>query len=153
MLSLRDSGRARRCIRTARRLSGPGRPAVRRDLRDRLTPTRVATASDPVTDMARCTRRRSTLRAAWQTGVGGLRHMPLAVWVAAVAAVYLNVMNGILNTFFPLLALLLGLSLSQAGLLASIRSGVSPSPGSYPYRCSSGSPRRGFGFLRWQRPP
>lgn len=54
-----------------------------------------------------------------------VRSMPLPVWIAAVAALYLNAMSGILNTFFPILALTLGMSLSQAGGLASIRSGVS----------------------------
>lgn len=53
------------------------------------------------------------------------RGLPLAVWIAALAGLYLNVMNSILNTFFPLLALGLGMSLSQAGLLVGLRSGVS----------------------------
>lgn len=53
------------------------------------------------------------------------RGLPLAVWIAALAGVYLNVMNGLLNTFFPILALTLGFSLSQAGMLVGIRSGVS----------------------------
>lgn len=53
------------------------------------------------------------------------RGLPLAVWIAALAGLYLNVMNSLLNTFFPILALTLGFSLSQAGLLIGMRSGVS----------------------------
>lgn len=63
-----------------------------------------------------------TWRRRW---AGVLRGIPLPVWIAGVAALYLNAMSSILNTFFPILALTLGLSLSQAGGLASIRSGVS----------------------------
>lgn len=54
--------------------------------------------------------------------VGGL---PIAVWAAALVAVYLNVMNGLLQTFFPLLGLALGLSIAQIGTLSSVRSGIS----------------------------
>lgn len=54
--------------------------------------------------------------------VGGL---PVAVWAAALVAVYLNVMNGLLQSFFPLLGLALGLSIAQIGTLSSVRSGIS----------------------------
>jgi DHA1 family multidrug resistance protein-like MFS transporter len=53
------------------------------------------------------------------------RGLPLPVWIAALAGLYLNVMNSIMNTFFPILALTLGFTLSQAGLLVGMRSGVS----------------------------
>jgi MFS family permease len=51
--------------------------------------------------------------------------LPFAVWLAALVAVYLNVMNGLLQSFFPLLGLGLGLSVAQIGTLSSVRSGVS----------------------------
>lgn len=59
---------------------------------------------------------------------GGFRAvaaLPFPVWAAAVTAVYLNVMNGLLSTFFPLLGLALGLSIAQIGMLSSTRSAVS----------------------------
>lgn len=57
--------------------------------------------------------------------VGRLGLLPVAVWAAAVVAVYLNLMNGLLQTFFPLLGLAVGLSIAQIGTLQSIRTGVS----------------------------
>lgn len=51
--------------------------------------------------------------------------LPFAVWSAALVAVYLNVMNGLLASFFPLLGLAMGLSIAQVGTLSSIRSGIS----------------------------
>lgn len=51
--------------------------------------------------------------------------LPAAVWAAAAVALYLNVMNGLLGTFFPLLGLSIGLSVAQIGTLSSIRSAVS----------------------------
>ena len=51
--------------------------------------------------------------------------LPFAVWSAALVAVYLNVMNGLLQSFFPLLGLAVGLSIAQIGTLSSVRSGVS----------------------------
>lgn len=58
--------------------------------------------------------------------VGGrVGRLPVAVWAAALVAVYLNVMNGLLQSFFPLLGLTLGFSIAQIGTLSSVRSGVS----------------------------
>lgn len=54
-----------------------------------------------------------------------LQSLPIPVWVAAFTALYLNVMNNILNSFFPLVGLALGFSLAQVGTLSGIRSGVS----------------------------
>ena len=54
-----------------------------------------------------------------------VRRLPTSVWIAFGAALYLNSINGMLNAFFPVLALGIGFSLTQAGTLASIRSGVS----------------------------
>ena len=51
--------------------------------------------------------------------------LPFAVWSAALVAVYLNVMNGLLQSFFPLLGLAVGLSVAQIGTLSSVRSAVS----------------------------
>lgn len=63
---------------------------------------------------------------------GGLRRrltgvalLPIAVWTAAIVAVYLNVMNGLLQSFFPLLGLAAGLTVAQIGTLSSVRSAVS----------------------------
>ena len=51
--------------------------------------------------------------------------LPVAVWTAALVGVYLNVMNGLLQSFFPLVGLAAGLSVAQIGTLSSVRSGVS----------------------------
>jgi predicted MFS family arabinose efflux permease len=51
--------------------------------------------------------------------------LPFAVWSAALVAVYLNVINGLLQSFFPLVGLALGLSVAQIGTLSSIRTGIS----------------------------
>jgi predicted MFS family arabinose efflux permease len=64
---------------------------------------------------------RRTLRRGALT-LGGL---PFAVWAAAIVALYLNVMNGLLSSFYPLLGLSLGLSIAQIGTLSSLRSAVS----------------------------
>ena len=53
------------------------------------------------------------------------RYVPLAAWVAALTGFYLNTTNAVLNTFFPLLGVSLGFSLSQVGVLAGSRSAVS----------------------------
>ncbi len=60
--------------------------------------------------------------------MGSLRRtglLPFAVWSAALVAVYLNVINGLLQSFFPILGLALGLSIAQIGTLSSIRTGIS----------------------------
>lgn len=57
--------------------------------------------------------------------LGRVAVLPVAVWAAALVAVYLNVMNSLLSSFFPLLGLTLGLSIAQIGTLSSVRSGVS----------------------------
>lgn len=60
-----------------------------------------------------------------RTLIDRLGTLPVAVWAAALVAVYLNVMNGLLQSLFPLLGLALGLSVAQIGTLSSVRSGVS----------------------------
>ena len=67
---------------------------------------------------------------AWMTRIGRrafarFATLPAAVWITCLTGLYLNVMNSIMNTFFPVLGLALGFSLVQVGSLASIRSGVS----------------------------
>ena len=64
---------------------------------------------------------RRTLGAAW----GSIASLPFAVWAAAVTALYLYVMNGLLTSFYPLLGLGLGLTFAQIGTLSSMRSAVS----------------------------
>jgi MFS family permease len=51
--------------------------------------------------------------------------LPAAVWAAAIVAAYLNVMNGLLQSFFPLLGLAAGLTIAQVGTLSTLRVGVS----------------------------
>lgn len=57
--------------------------------------------------------------------IRGLVLLPFAVWAAALVAVYLNAMNGLLQSFFPLIGLAMGLSVAQIGTLSSVRSGIS----------------------------
>lgn len=70
-------------------------------------------------------RGRRRLQGRLASAVGRLGLLPFAVWAAALVAVYLNVMNGLLQSFFPLLGLALGLSVAQIGTLSGVRSGVS----------------------------
>lgn len=51
---------------------------------------------------------------------GWVRGLPPGVWLGAAIALYINVVNGGLNAFFPLYALGLGLTLTQIGLLSGI---------------------------------
>ncbi|MGH2828810.1 MAG: MFS transporter [Actinomycetota bacterium] len=55
----------------------------------------------------------------------GLAAMPLLVWTGVLIMFYINVINGVINTFHPLIALGAGLSLTQIGLLSSCRSWTS----------------------------
>jgi len=92
-------------------------------------PTKEETAGTtpedvPAPDATRGAKRRLTL-----TGLReGLRRsvrVPTVVWTAAFVSFYANTMNSLLVSFFPLLALTLGMTLSQAGALSAIRSGTS----------------------------
>lgn len=56
---------------------------------------------------------------------GAARGLPSPVWSAAIVAAYLNVMNGLLQSFYPLLGIAAGLSLAQVGTLAGLRTGIS----------------------------
>lgn len=62
-------------------------------------------------------------RPAWRA----LASMPVAVWVGVLVMFFINALNGITNTFQPLIALGAGLSLTQIGALSSIRSWASSS--------------------------
>jgi predicted MFS family arabinose efflux permease len=73
---------------------------------------------DVSTRPGRAERVRGTLVRGFRS-VGGL---PAAVWAAALVSVYVNVMNGLLQSFYPLLALGLGFSVAQVGTLSSLRS-------------------------------
>jgi MFS family permease len=58
-------------------------------------------------------------------GIRSGRGLPSAVWVATLIALYVNVMNGLLASFFPLLGLAMGLTIVHVGTLSSIRSATS----------------------------
>lgn len=51
---------------------------------------------------------------------GWVRGMPAGVWLGFAIALYINLVNGGMNAFFPLYALGLGLTLSQVGALSGI---------------------------------
>jgi predicted MFS family arabinose efflux permease len=68
---------------------------------------------------------RGRLAAAARDRLAGVALLPVAVWIAFIVAVYLNVMNGLLQSFFPLLGLAAGLTVAQIGTLSSVRSAVS----------------------------
>ncbi|MGH2641939.1 MAG: MFS transporter [Actinomycetota bacterium] len=51
---------------------------------------------------------------------GWIRGMPAGVWFGFAIALYINLVNGGMNAFFPLYALGLGLTLSQVGALSGI---------------------------------
>ncbi|MGH3441690.1 MAG: MFS transporter [Nitriliruptorales bacterium] len=58
------------------------------------------------------------LRGAW----GTIGSMPAVVWAGVLVMVYINFVNGFVNTFHPVLALSAGLSLTAIGTLATCRS-------------------------------
>lgn len=83
-----------------------------------------AALATPAADLAGMGRQ-ARLRARLSGAIGRVGLLPFAVWAAALVAVYLNVMNGLLQSFFPLLGLAVGLSVAQIGTLSSVRSAVS----------------------------
>jgi MFS family permease len=56
-----------------------------------------------------------------------LVRMPVAVWIGVLVMFFINALNGITNTFQPVMCLTAGLSLTQIGALSSIRSWASSS--------------------------
>ena len=53
--------------------------------------------------------------------------MPLAVWVGVLVMFFINGLNAVTNTFYPVLAAAAGLSLTQIGTASSLRSWASSS--------------------------
>jgi predicted MFS family arabinose efflux permease len=85
-----------------------------------------STPADAPAPPVRPTRRVPQVRlAALGDGLRRSVRVPTVVWTAAFVSFYANTMNSLLVSFFPLLALTLGMSLSQAGALSAIRSGTS----------------------------
>lgn len=70
---------------------------------------------------ARVERKESAHRSSGVAGVHLFGTIPAVVWAAVVVMFYINFVNGIANTFHPLLALSAGLTLWQIGFLASCR--------------------------------
>lgn len=56
-----------------------------------------------------------------------LAHMPLAVWAGVLVMFFINGLNALQNTFYPVLATAAGLSLTQIGAASSLRSWASSS--------------------------
>src|SRR5436853_430861 len=56
-----------------------------------------------------------------------LGQMPLAVWVGVLVMFFINGLNALQNTFYPVLAIAAGLSLTQIGAASSLRSWASSS--------------------------
>ena len=97
-----------------------------------LTVDLSAGASEPGSASDVSTHAEGRARAIGRPSVAGLGaalrrsvRVPTVVWTAAFVSFYANTMNSLLVSFFPLLALTLGMSLSQAGTLSAIRSGTS----------------------------
>jgi predicted MFS family arabinose efflux permease len=56
--------------------------------------------------------------------VAALLRAPSAVWLAFLVTLYINLVSGIMFTFFPLYGLAIGLSLTQIGVLTGIHGSV-----------------------------
>jgi MFS family permease len=56
-----------------------------------------------------------------------LGQMPLAVWAGVLVMFFINGLNALQNTFYPVLAIAAGLSLTQIGAASSLRSWASSS--------------------------
>jgi len=56
-----------------------------------------------------------------------LARMPLAVWAGVLVMFFINGLNALQNTFYPVLAVAAGLSLTQIGAASSLRSWASSS--------------------------
>jgi MFS family permease len=51
-------------------------------------------------------------------------HLPALVWLAFLVSLYINLVNGVLFTFFPIYGLAIGLSLTQIGALTGIHGAI-----------------------------
>ena len=58
------------------------------------------------------------------SGVRQFARLPALVWLAFLVSLYLNLVNGVLFTFFPIYGLAIGLSLAQIGALTGIHGAV-----------------------------
>jgi MFS family permease len=65
----------------------------------------------------------SEQRCSWRL----LGQMPLAVWAGVLVMFFINGLNALQNTFYPVLAIAAGLSLTQIGAASSLRSWASSS--------------------------
>lgn len=63
-------------------------------------------------------------RPSGRPGLRAFRHAPALVWLAFAVSLYLNLVSGVLFTFFPLYGLGIGLSLTQIGTLTGIHGAV-----------------------------
>lgn len=66
-------------------------------------------------------------RLSWRGLVIAARSVPAGVWAAAVVMVHINAVNGLVNALHPVLGLRAGLSISEIGILSSVRSLASSS--------------------------
>jgi predicted MFS family arabinose efflux permease len=73
-------------------------------------------ALDRVGTVAAGEQRSRGARARW----GDLRGLPALVWLAFLVSLYLNLVSGVLFTFFPIYGLAIGLSIAQIGVLTGI---------------------------------
>lgn len=77
---------------------------------------------------ARRARRASTAVRGWRGAasfdLGGFKGVTPAVWLAVAVALHINLVSGVLITFFPLYGLAIGLSLTQIGTLTGLHSAV-----------------------------
>jgi DHA1 family multidrug resistance protein-like MFS transporter len=80
---------------------------------------RTVAASDALVDE----RERAAQGAPWRA----IFQLPLPVWVGVLVMFFINGLNSLTNTFHPLLALAAGMSVTQIGVLSSIRSWASSS--------------------------
>jgi MFS family permease len=63
-------------------------------------------------------------RPAARVGLRAFTHAPALVWLAFAVSLYLNLVSGVLFTFFPLYGLGIGLSLTQIGALTGIHGAI-----------------------------
>lgn len=65
-------------------------------------------------------------RAGWSSAaLHGLRGMSPAVWLAFAIGLHINLLGGVMNTYFPLYGLAIGLSLTQVGALSGLAAALS----------------------------
>lgn len=85
-----------------------------------LLMSRTAGTSVTADEVAAAARPRTPVRRS-------LTGLPLVVWVGVLVMFFINGLNALTNTFHPVIALAAGLSLTQIGVLSSVRSWASSS--------------------------